>query len=129
MPRLPDVIVLLTDQDGTHASAAFTCQPVCGPVRSCLQTGRYATDTRGFRNDISLPRSTRTLAHHFRDGGYVTDYIGKWHLAPGDRADPVALEYQGGYEHWLAARTIATNTPHRRGTPTHWLAWAGSRPT
>lgn len=130
MPRAPNVIVFLTDQqrwdtcgahgnplgltpnydrlarEGTHASLAFTCQPVCGPARSCLQTGRYATATGCFRNDIPLPPSTRTLAHHFRDGGYATGYIGKWHLAPGERAGPVAPEYRGGYEHWLAANLL-----------------------
>ena len=40
---------------GTHARYAFTCQPVCGPARSCLQTGRYATATGCFRNRIPLP--------------------------------------------------------------------------
>ena len=29
----------------THVAHSFTCQPVCGPARSCLQTGLYATTT------------------------------------------------------------------------------------
>ena len=45
----------------------FTCQPVCGPARSCLQTGLYATQTGCFRNGIPLPVEARTLAHHFND--------------------------------------------------------------
>lgn len=130
MPRSPNVIVFLTDQQrwdtcgahgnplgltpnydrlaraGTHAALAFTCQPVCGPARSCLQTGLYATKSGCYRNGIPLPVSARTLAHHFRAGGYTTGYIGKWHLAPDDRAGPVATERRGGYEHWLASNLL-----------------------
>lgn len=87
---------------GTHARYAFTCQPVCGPARSCLQTGLYATATGCFRNRIPLPADARTLAHHFTAGGYATAYIGKWHLADGPRG-PVARAGRGGYDYWLAA--------------------------
>ena len=34
-------------QHGTHVYNSFTCQPVCGPARSCLQTGMYASETGG----------------------------------------------------------------------------------
>src|SRR5579862_3505811 len=67
---------------GTHVYYSFTCQPVCGPARSCMQTGLYATTTGCFRNGISLPIHARTLAHYFTEAGYATGYIGKWHLAP-----------------------------------------------
>lgn len=127
--RRPNVIVFLTDQQrwdtcgahgnpsgltpnydalaqsGTHARLAFTPQPVCGPARSCLQTGRYATQTGCFRNGIPLARSERTLAHHFRAGGYTTGYIGKWHLASGGHG-PVAEAERGGYEFWLASNVL-----------------------
>ena len=88
---------------GTHFSRMFTCQPVCGPARSCLQTGRYATSTGCYRNGIPLPQDAKTLAHYFAEAGYDTAYIGKWHLA--DR-DPVAPAMRGGYRHWLAANTL-----------------------
>jgi len=126
-PRRPNVIVFFTDQQrwdttgvhgnpleltpnfdrmaqrGTHVYNAITCQPVCAPARASLQTGLYATRTTVFRNGIALPQDQKTLAHHFRDAGYRTAYIGKWHLA--DR-DPVAPEQQGGYEYWLAANAL-----------------------
>ena len=44
----------------------FTCQPVCGPARAVLQTGRYATDTGVFRNGIPLPPTLATLAQGLR---------------------------------------------------------------
>jgi arylsulfatase A-like enzyme len=127
--RRPNVVVFFTDQqrwdstgihdnpldltpnfdraamEGTHLSRSFTCQPVCGPARSCLQTGLYATTTGCFRNGIPLPEDSRTLAHYFRDAGYDTGYIGKWHLASGDR-EPVPPKQRGGYDYWFAANAL-----------------------
>ena len=90
-------------QNGTHAFNSFTCQPVCAPARASLQTGLYATQTGVFRNDLELPPETRTLAHHFREAGYRTGYIGKWHLA---LEEPVTEARRGGYEYWLAANAL-----------------------
>ncbi|TDF99877.1 DUF4976 domain-containing protein [Paenibacillus piri] len=90
-------------RNGTHLYNTFTCQPVCGPARSCLQTGLYATASGCYRNSIPLPRQTRTLAHYFKDAGYTTGYIGKWHLAG---HEPVPQEERGGYEEWLAANLL-----------------------
>lgn len=125
--RRPNVIVFFTDQQrwdtsglhgnpldlmpnfdraargGTHLAHSFTCQPVCGPARACLQTGRYATATGCWRNGIPLPVEARTLAHHFGDAGYKTGYIGKWHLAG---KEPVPVEQRGGYEYWLASNVL-----------------------
>jgi len=134
MPRAdrPNVIVFFTDQQrwdcsglhgnplelmpnfdlmarlGTHVAHSFTCQPVCGPARSCLQTGWYATRTGCWRNGIPLAPGTRTLAHHFGDAGYHTGYIGKWHLADesGDGFGPVCVAQRGGYAEWLASNIL-----------------------
>ncbi len=93
-------------QEGTHLFHTFTMQPVCGPARSCLQIGKYATTTGCFRNGIPLPRTERTLAHHFGDAGYETAYIGKWHLAGSSVHGPVPQEDRGGYQRWLAANLL-----------------------
>ena len=90
-------------QRGTHVAQSFTCQPVCGPARSCLQTGLYATTTGCFRNGIPLPPEHKTLAHYFREAGYRTGYIGKWHLA---QQEPVSEDRRGGYEFWLASNAL-----------------------
>jgi arylsulfatase A-like enzyme len=128
--RHPNVIVFFTDQQrhdtmgaygcplgltpnfdhmaarGTHLLHHFTCQPVCAPARSCLQTGLYATQTGVWRNGLALDPSCRTLAHHFGAAGYHTGYIGKWHLAPAGTAGPVSAEFRGGYQSWLAANDL-----------------------
>jgi arylsulfatase A-like enzyme len=90
-------------QRGTHVAHSFTCQPVCGPARSCLQTGLYATTAGCFRNGIPLPATTKTLAHYFREAGYETGYIGKWHLAD---EEPVPEAKRAGYQYWLAANVL-----------------------
>ena len=95
---------------GTHLLNTFTCQPVCAPARSVLQTGLYATRTTVFRNGIVLPSDARTLAHCFGEAGYHTAYIGKWHLAD---QDPVPESQQGGYGYWLGANVLEfTSEPY-----------------
>ena len=137
--RKPNVIVFFTDQQrwdtsglhgnpldltpnfdrmarrGTHVRHSFTCQPVCGPARSCLQTGLYATTSGCFRNGVPLPSHLKTLAHHFGGAGYATGYIGKWHLYDG--ADgPVPAEHRGGYDYWLASNILEFTSDSYRTT-------------
>lgn len=90
-------------QRGTHLFNLFTCQPVCAPARSCMQTGQYATTTGVYRNGIPLSDKAPTLAQLFRDAGYRTGYIGKWHLAS---RDPVPPDERGGYQDWLASNLL-----------------------
>lgn len=130
MTSKPNVIVFFTDQQrwdstgvhgnpldltpnfdrmarqGTHLHTTVTCQPVCGPARSCLQTGMYATNTGSYRNGIPLRQDLQTLAQSFAEGGYDTGYIGKWHLAPNEYVGPVPPEHRGGYDYWLASNLL-----------------------
>ena len=101
---------------GTHLAHTFTCQPVCGPARACLQTGRYATETGVFRNAIALDPALPTLPDHFRAAGYATACIGKWHLAPRDRIGPVAPEHRGRYDYWLASNVLEFTSDAYRTT-------------
>ena len=103
--------------EGVRYDLAFTCQPVCGPARACLQTGKYATEVGCFTNHRHLPVDADTLAMRMKNAGYKTGYIGKWHLASGPnplvgdycpeyRIFPVPEKHRGGYEYWLAADTL-----------------------
>lgn len=126
-PQRPNVVVYLTDQqrwdctsfarnpldfmpnferiaqENTWLPTAFTCQPACGSAPSSLRMVLYATETGYYRNGSPLLKNLPTLAHHFRDAGYQTGYIGKWHLAD---LNPVPEEQRGGYEKWLASNTL-----------------------
>ncbi|WP_424929730.1 sulfatase-like hydrolase/transferase [Amaricoccus tamworthensis] len=127
MRKRPNVLVFFTDQqrwdtvgrhgnplnitpnfdhlsrEGCFVRESFTCQPVCTPARAALQTGRYQSRTGVYRNDITLPLEEHTLGHHFREHGYSTGYIGKWHLASDN---PVPKDEQAGYDYWLASNIL-----------------------
>jgi len=102
--------------EGTFLKQMFTCQPVCGPARSCLQTGMYATRSGCHKNGIPLPPSDENLAERFNQAGYETAYIGKWHLAnnkeevngpiPQQGKGPVDAQDRGGYQRWLASNVL-----------------------
>lgn len=98
--------------EGVMFENNFTCQPVCGPARACLQSGQYATQIGCYFNGIALPEGTKTLAHYFADAGYQTAYIGKWHLAS-DRVlglhcekKPIPKKRLGGYEYFRGADVL-----------------------
>ena len=102
-------------REGARFEHAFTCQPVCGPTRSCLQTGKYATENKCHTNHRMLPLHERTIAHTLSENGYEVGYIGKWHLAscgptggPDDfRTKAVPPERRGGYnDYWLASDVL-----------------------
>jgi arylsulfatase A-like enzyme len=95
---------------GTHVANSFTCQPVCGPARSCLQTGMFATNTGCWRNGIPLDPDATTLAKCFKQGGYQTGYVGKWHLGPPEARGSVDEAYRGGYDYWLAANALESTS-------------------
>ncbi len=88
---------------GTHLFNCFTNQPVCGPARAILQTGLYATTNGCYRNEIPLRHGQPTLGSIFRDNGFRTGYVGKWHLAS---LDPVPAAERGGYDYWLASNKL-----------------------
>jgi len=100
--------------EGVRFEHAFTCQPVCGPARACLQTGKYATEVGCHVNHRLLPFNEKTIAHYLNEQDYDTAYIGKWHQASfGDkngpdifRLRPVPRERRGGYDYWLASDTL-----------------------
>ena len=105
LPVTPNLDALA--EEGTLFENAFTCQPVCGPMRACLQSGVYASQIGCYRNDIALPLDCKTIAHYVKDAGYDTAYIGKWHLASDKEhrlaTKPTPAERRGGYDYWRAA--------------------------
>ena len=103
--------------DGVLFKHAFTAQPVCGPTRSIMQTGMYATETGCWRNDLALPQDVVTLPKVLRPAGYEVSYIGKWHLASqGEeqnyRTSPVPKELRGGYDDFWLASDVLEFTSH-----------------
>jgi len=105
LPTTPHIDRLAAE--GVRFENAFTCQPVCGPARACLQTGRYASETGCFRNGLGLPEGEPTLPRYLRQAGYDSAYVGKWHLASREHEyyySAIPPERRGGYDgYWIAA--------------------------
>ncbi|MBS3735213.1 MAG: sulfatase-like hydrolase/transferase [Phycisphaerae bacterium] len=139
MARRPNILVFFSDQqrwdtcgcygqplditpnldrmasEGVRFDLAFTPQPVCGPARAAIQTGKYPTEIGCHTNHRRLPGDETTIAHRLRAAGYEAGYIGKWHLAsfgpdgsPDNfRVRPVPPDRRGGYDDfWLASDVL-----------------------
>lgn len=129
----PNVIVILADQhrmgtfpgephtsvvapnlarlarEGATFTNAIANYPVCSPYRAMLLTGRAPYRTGVIDNNITLPDDGATFGHLFRNQGYRTGYIGKWHLGQ----DGKPLSGRHGFEHFEVWR--GTNN-HRRSS-------------
>jgi arylsulfatase A-like enzyme len=75
-------------EQGVRFTDFYTPMPFCAPTRAALLTGRYpfrsgmtsnpAPDA-GI-NDVGIPASEVLLSEAFKEAGYATMCIGKWHL-------------------------------------------------
>ncbi len=98
--RKPNVVVIFTDdqgyadlgcfgskenqtpvlnqlaKEGTKFTS-FYAQPVCGPSRSALLTGRYPVRSKGW----GMPASEITFAEMLKEVGYQTACVGKWDVS------------------------------------------------
>ncbi len=118
--RTPNLDALATA--GTNFNHAVTNQPVCGPSRSVMLTGRYASETGVWHNGLGLKQELPTIATELRKAGYTANYIGKWHLAAGSAAEgggrgPVIQEHRGGFlDLWEASNALEFSTHPYEGT-------------
>ena len=109
-------------KEGVKFENAFSPQPVCGPCRALFQTGRYATETGCFRNNLMLPSGIKTLGNYIEEAGYETAYIGKWHLASDGELEKaptidhtitaIPKELRGGYTGYWRAADVLEFTSH-----------------
>ncbi len=83
-----------------NCTNAISVCPVCTPQRASLLTGRYPTTTGMFLNDLYLPKEEYSMAEMFREAGYATGYIGKWHLDGHGRDAYIPPERRQGFEYW-----------------------------
>lgn len=138
MSKKPDIIFIFSDQqradtvnervtpnlvkfaeEGDLFDSAYTCQPVCGPARACLQTGMYPNKNGCITNGVPMKKEDVHLADAFNASGYDTAYIGKWHLASQGleyRKKGVPEELRGGYKYWLAADLLEFSSNGKGGT-------------
>ncbi|GEN23726.1 hypothetical protein HCU01_16750 [Halomonas cupida] len=66
--------------EGYQFMSAYTCAPLCTPARAGLFTGIYSNQSGPWTNNLAPGSNIVSMGRHFRDAGYRTCYIGKWHL-------------------------------------------------
>ena len=67
-------------ESGIVFERTYSAYPLCTPNRSALITSRYPHSTGMIMNNLMLPPKEKGFAEIFRDAGYATHYIGKWHM-------------------------------------------------
>ncbi len=90
---------------------AFSNNPVSGPNRACMLTGKYTINNGAWANNVPAdPQDESSLGRLFKQAGYQTGYVGKWHINGVEDmvTDPTRRH---GFDFWF--QSIAHN--HFRG--------------
>lgn len=88
--------------ESVNFTNAVSCCPVCSPYRASLVTGCYPLTHGVFLNDVCLGSGAVSIAEAFNDAGYLTGYIGKWHLDGHGRSNYIPPERRHGFQFWKA---------------------------
>ena len=96
-------------RQGVNCIRAYSHSPMCVPFRGGLVTGQYGTTSGVLLHGDMLPTDRKTAAHCFRQAGYRTSWVGKWHLCAAQNAggwmpqnDYWVHPYaRGGFEDWF----------------------------
>ena len=86
--------------ESINLTQAVSGYPVCSPARASLLTGQFPLTHGVFVNDVHLDNSTVSIAQAFKQGGYQTSYIGKWHVDGHGRSNYIPPERRQGFEDW-----------------------------
>lgn len=122
---------------GAKFTAAYTNSSNCAPSRAALMSGQYypnnpvytvGSGARGKaehraleppENETTLPLEKVTFAERLQDAGYVTGFMGKWHLGDPPEAGPQQQGFDvniGGYgtgrPSWSGAYFEPGNNPY-----------------
>jgi len=89
----------LAAQSVNFTNAVSGC-PVCSPYRASLMTGQYWLTHGIFYNDKPLDPDAATIAKVYRQAGYKTAYIGKWHIDGHGRTSFIPKERRQGFDFW-----------------------------
>ena len=127
--RKPNIIIILTDDQGTADAGCFgandlstpqiddlarrgirftqfySAAPVCSPSRAGLMTGRYPVragvpgNVSSTAGDPGMPAQQVTIAETFKAAGYATGHVGKWHLGYSLDTMPLAQGFDNSFGH------------------------------
>jgi arylsulfatase A-like enzyme len=107
--------------EGTRFTQAYVAASVCAPSRAALLTGKYPQgagvpgNTSHEPGSHGMPGEQYTLAELFKDNGYRTGHVGKWHLGMSEETGPNAQGFDYSFGH---LRGCIDNY-------SHFFFWAG----
>ncbi len=101
MPQMVTPNMERMAREGTRFDNCFSTSAICIPFRGMLITGMWPHRTGIISNDYYengdiIGIDAPTIAHTFKDAGYVTGYVGKWHLKNQTCAN-AGFDY---FKHW-----------------------------
>jgi arylsulfatase A-like enzyme len=101
-------------RSGLRCTSGYVSHPFCSPTRAGLMTGRYQQRFGHEHNPFydpndhreGLPTAEKLLPEFLREAGYVTGWIGKWHLGAAPEFRPLkrgfaeTFGFLGGGHHY-----------------------------
>lgn len=102
-------------KSGLRCTSGYVTHPFCSPTRAALMAGRYQQRFGHEFNPVydpldpkeGLPLTEKLLPAFLKDAGYVTGWIGKWHLGASPAHTPQARGFKetfgfigGGHQYW-----------------------------
>ena len=125
----PDVKTPIMDslaREGISFNMAVSNAPVCGPARASLLTGQLGVTNGVFVNDVNLNPEAVTIGKVFKNAGYDTAYIGKWHLDGYGRLSFIPKEHRQGFDFWRAMEcTHNYNNSYFYADDSEIIKWEG----
>jgi len=130
-PRRPNVIVIYTDDQGSIDANSFGAKDlvtpnidalaargvrftqfyapcsICSPSRAGLMTGRYPLragmpdNCSANKGTVGMPAREITMAEVFRQAGYATAHVGKWHLGHTPETMPNGQGFDYSFGHMV----------------------------
>lgn len=114
-------------REGVNFKKAVSGIPVCCPARATLISGQRPLTHGVFLNDVCLPHDRRSIAQRFKDAGYDTAYVGKWHIEGHGRESFIPPERQRGFDYWkvLECTHDYNHSPYYEGDSDEKKYWDG----
>ncbi len=82
--------------EGMRFRNAFVVNSLCAPSRANFMTGRYSHLNGVVNNHTPFPEDSVTHATALRSAGYITAYIGKWHMG-GQSGKRPSFDYSASF--------------------------------